>query len=96
MVIMELLGALLVGKPLNILAIAGVFLVICEARRRANGGRQRDSLWPIAAAIAWATYAAWEWLVLARTPEANIRVDLLIIWPILAVLSAWAILRVFR
>jgi hypothetical protein len=93
---MELLVSLLVGKPLNILTVAAVFLVICVARRRTTGVRQRDSRWPIAAAIAWAAYAAWEWLVLVRTPEANIRVDLLLIWPILAALSAWAIFRVFR
>jgi len=30
------------------------------------------------------------------TPEANIRVDLLIIWPILAILSVWALYRVAR
>jgi hypothetical protein len=33
---------------------------------------------------------------MTMTPEANIRVDLLIIWPILAILSAWALYRVAR
>jgi len=93
---MELLATQLVGKPLNILAVAAVFLVICVARRRAPAGRRRDSRWPIAATVAWAAYATWEWLVLVRTPEANIRVDLLVIWPILAGVSAWTIYRVFR
>lgn len=36
------------------------------------------------------------WLVRARTPDANIRVDLLLIWPVLALTSAWAIIRAFR
>ena len=48
------------------------------------------------AAGAWALYAAWEWLVQVRTPEANIRVDLLVIWPALALLSAWGLFRALR
>ena len=47
-------------------------------------------------ALAWQVYAAWEWLVLVKTPEANIRVDLLIIWPLLALLTLWAAVRAFR
>jgi len=35
---MELLVSLLVGKPLNIVAVAAVFLVIGVARRHASGG----------------------------------------------------------
>jgi len=42
------------------------------------------------------SYAGWEWLILVRTPEANIRVDLLLISPALAVLSAWAVYRSLR
>ena len=41
-------------------------------------------------------YATWEWLVQVRTPEANIRVDLLVIWPVLAIRSAWALFRSLR
>lgn len=48
------------------------------------------------AGMAWLVYAAWEWLVLVKTPEANIRVDLLVIWPLLAMLTIWAVLRAFR
>ena len=50
----------------------------------------------LTAALAWGLYAAWEWLVQVRTPEANIRVDLLVIWPALALLSAWALFRALR
>lgn len=39
------------------------------------------------------TDAAWEWLVQLRTKEANLRVDQLLIWP---VLWAWRFLRAFR
>ena len=40
-----------------------------------------------------AAFAAWEWLVTTRTPEANIRVDLLLAWPLLLVVTAWSLLR---
>jgi hypothetical protein len=39
---------------------------------------------------------SWEWLVLKRTPGANIRADLLIIWPILLILTAWSLWLVLR
>ena len=32
--------------------------------------------------------------MLIVTPEANIRVDLLVIWPLVAILTLWAIVRV--
>ncbi|MEZ5285379.1 MAG: hypothetical protein R2712_11355 [Vicinamibacterales bacterium] len=48
------------------------------------------------AACAWLLYAAWEWLIQVRTPEANIRVDLLVIWPVLAILTFWAVMRALR
>ncbi|WP_162560004.1 hypothetical protein [Methylotetracoccus oryzae] len=47
-------------------------------------------------ALVWLAYAAWEWLVLVKSPEANIRVDCLIIWPLLALLTLWAAVRAFR
>jgi hypothetical protein len=45
---------------------------------------------------AWVLYAVWEWLVVWRTPEANIRVDLLLIWPVLLILSIWFTIRALR
>jgi hypothetical protein len=57
-------------------------------------GRHPRSL--LIASAAWGLYAAWEWLVLIKTPEANIRVDLLLVWPVLAILSVWALSRAFR
>jgi hypothetical protein len=44
----------------------------------------------------WGLYAAWDLLVQIKTPEANIRVDLLVMWPVLATISAWALFRAFR
>jgi hypothetical protein len=90
---MELLGSLFVGRPLNILVVAAVFLAIYGSRRlRAANGRTTCG-WLITAAIAWSIYAGWEWVILVQSPEANIRVDLLLIYPALAILSAWALFR---
>jgi len=93
---MELLVSLLVGKPLSILVVAVLFLAVTLALRFTSLGDGRHPGWLLAAAGAWGLYAAWEWLVLVRTPEANIRVDLLVIWPVLAILSAWALFRSLR
>ncbi len=90
---MQVLAALLVGRPLVILAVAALWLAAFLVRRSAAPGSARFLL---LAALGWAAYAGWEWLVTARTPEANIRVDLLVIWPVLAVLSGWALYRAFR
>jgi hypothetical protein len=42
-------------------------------------------------ALGWLVYVAWEWWVLIETPEANIRLDLLVIllviWPLLVIRS---------
>jgi hypothetical protein len=93
---METLASLLVGKPQNILVVAIAFLVgYLVPRFTALGNRRRFGLLLIAS-VAWGVYAAWEWLVQAKTPEANIRVDLLVIWPMLAILSTWALYRVLR
>jgi len=85
-----------VGKPLNSVALAAVLLASYFARRFMTVGGHSHSRWPLAAAVAWAVYAASEWLILVRTPEANIRVDLLLIYPALAVLLAWALCRSLR
>jgi hypothetical protein len=90
------LASLFVGRPLNILAVAAVFLavhVVLRAAGKSGGHLHRPTF---VAAAAWGLYAAWEWLVQSRTPDANIRVDLLVIWPVVAVLSAWAIVRTLR
>ena len=93
---MEMLASLLVGKPKNILVVAIAFLVGYLVPRFTGLGNRRRFNSMLIASIAWGVYAAWEWLVQVKTPEANIRVDLLVIWPMLAVLSAWALYRVLR
>lgn len=93
---MEMLASLLVGKPENILIVSITFFVAyLVSRFTAPTNRRRVSSLLIAS-VAWGVYAAWEWLVQAMTPEANIRADLLVFWPILAILSAWALFQVLR
>lgn len=92
---MEFLASLFVGKPQNILAVAVVFLMAYLALRAAHGVARHPRMLFIASS-AWGIYAFWEWLVQTNTPEANIRVDLLVMWPMLAILSAMALFRAFR
>jgi hypothetical protein len=92
----RLLASLFVAHPLNILVVAGVFLAAYLAVRFAALGNGRHPRPLLIAATAWGLYVAWEWLVQTETPEANIRVDLLVIWPVLAVVSAWALFRALR
>lgn len=93
---METLASLLAGKPQNILVVAIAFLMGYLVPRFTVLGNRRRFGSLLIASFAWGVYAAWEWLVQAETPEANIRADLLVIWPMLAMLSAWAFYRVFR
>ena len=93
---MEFLAALFVGKPLNVLVVALGFLalhLLLRLTALGTGRHPRPLLW---AAAAWAVYAAWEWLVKVRTPEANIRVDLLLIWPVLLIASIVALAKALR
>ena len=93
---MSFLASLFVGKPLNILAVAALFSVAHVALRHWSKADGRSPRALLVAAGAWALYAAWEWLVQVRSPDANIRVDLLVIWPVLVIVSAWSILRACR
>jgi hypothetical protein len=90
---MQTLASLLVGHPLGILCVGLVLFVTHRLLRHQQAGQTRR--WPplLIAAIAWGLYAAWELLVNVVSPEANIRVDLLLIWPALALLTFWAIVR---
>ena len=81
---------LLIAHPWLALVPAIAFAVVA-----ARGGRRRAWL----TACAWALYAAYEWAMHERvlcTGECNIRVDLLLLYPLLLALSAaavWAAVR---
>ena len=91
---MNFLALLFVAKPLNIFVVAVVFLGAYFILRCLDSIRQTRLM--LITSIAWGLYAAWELLVQIKTPEANIRVDLLVIWPLLAILSIWALYRLLR
>ena len=93
---MDFLSSLFVAKPLSILVVAVIFIAAYLVIQVTAIGANRHHRSLLIASFAWGLYAAWELLVLIKTPEANIRVDLLAIWPVLAVLSLWALFRVFR
>ncbi len=93
---MEILSSLFVSKPLNILAVAILFLLVYLVYRFRNLGSQKSNNALLVAFFAWVLYAVWESLVQFWTPEANIRVDLLIIWVVLAILSVWAVYKSIR
>ncbi len=88
---MDLFIGWFVQQPFHILGVSAALLIVAIVlRRRAKV----DVLF--VAALAWLAYAAWEWWVLIVTPDADIRVDLLLIWPLLIVLMLWAVWRFLR
>lgn len=93
---MEILSSFFVGKPLNILAVAILFLLVCLVYRFRNLGSQKSNNALLVAVVAWVLYAVWEYLVQFWTPDANIRVDLIVIWVVLVILSVWAIYKSVR
>lgn len=65
------------------LALALLASLLWQARERAG--------WPVLA-LAWCLYAAYEYLMYKRvlcTGECNIRVDLLLLYPVLVGASIW-------
>ena len=93
---METLSTLLVGRPFIILAVAVLFFAAFFLLGRSAFGVARQPRALLVPAVFWTFYAAWEWLVMIKTPEANIRVDLLVIWPVLLIVSIWFAIRAFR
>jgi len=83
-----------VGQPLTIAACAVLVGLACLGVRRARPGHPQRVM--LAAALGWGLYAAWEALVQWRTPDADIRVDLLLIWPVLGLLTLAALVQALR
>lgn len=93
---MEALASVLVGNPFGIAAIAAMLAALHLALAALTRHRGYHAPpWHVAAG-AFMAYALWEWLVNTRSPDANIRFDLLLIWPVLGVLLAWAMFRTLR
>lgn len=71
------------------LGLLALWWVVCWSGA-VNRRSARPLLWSSAG---WGLYAAWEALVQLRTPGANIRVDLLLIWPLLGALTLYGLIR---
>ena len=93
---LEVLSRWLVQQPAHILLIATVNLALWVACRATvlRTVPKSNVLWVPAAM--WLAYAGWEWLVVVKSPEANIRFDLLVIWPVIALATLWAFVRAAR
>lgn len=89
----EVLARVLVAHPLHIFAVAllhfGLWAGIGMTAMR--GSPTGNVMW--VPALLWLAYACWEWLVLVKSPEADIRVDLLLIWPLVGLATLWGWLR---
>ena len=85
-----------VQKPLVIFLVGVVFFVGYRVLRESSFGEGKDATALLVPAVAWALYALWELFVVLKTPEANIRIDLLVIWPVLAILSIWFLVKALR
>jgi hypothetical protein len=90
---MDMFSGWFIRQPLHILGVTAALLIFAASSRWKRKARVVHLL---IAALAWLLYAAWEWWVLTATPEANIRADVLLIWPLLIGLTFWAIWRALR
>ena len=82
--------AIFIEYPLAALLIAAVFVVLYVVTRKTMAA--------IAAGV-WALYGCYEYLMYARilcSGECNIRVDLLVIYPALLIVSALSVVSLFR
>lgn len=81
--------AIFVAQPLLALVPAVVFLILARLRR---------SGFALVTGIVWIAYTLYEAGMYARilcSGECNIRIDLLLIYPVLAILTVAAIVKVF-
>lgn len=81
---------LFIAYPLAALGVFAAFAALAARRR---------TLLPAITALLWAGYAWYEYLMHTRvlcSGECNIRVDLLLIYPILLVLSIWSLVSALR
>ncbi len=86
---MEALSVFIV-YPWAALGVAAVFAALWARRRRRPAA---------VAALLWAGYSVYEYLMHVRvlcSGECNIRVDLLLLYPVLLLVSLWAAVSLLR
>lgn len=90
------IGSPFVHHPERYAAVALVLALLAWRGRAGAGGMGWLRSPPGPAALLWAAAGLWEWLVMTLTPEANIRVDLLLLWPLLLLVTAWGLVQAVR
>jgi hypothetical protein len=90
---METFTNFFVGQPLVQLVISGLFFVVYFLTMYNPNLRAKTLLTP---AVLWLAWGVWEWAITRLSPEANIRIDLLIIFPVVFIVSIVAIVMFFR
>jgi hypothetical protein len=93
---MDELSRFLVNQPLHVLLVSSVYVLLWLVFRFLKAGVIRHPNALFVPAVFALMYAGWEWLITVKTPEADIRVDLLLIWPLQAMLTLWALIKMFR
>jgi hypothetical protein len=90
---MDKIARLFVQNPAVIFLIAGAFFAAYFLLRNSkNVSHPKVLLWPATAFAAW---AIWEFMIMRFSPESNIRVDLLLIIPVVLIATAYGIIRLF-
>jgi hypothetical protein len=86
---MQLL-AIFIAYPWAALLVGAVFLIACAQRKRVSA---------FLAGLLWSGYSGYEYLMLTRvlcSGDCNIRIDLLLIYPLLVIISVVAIVQMLR
>ena len=92
---MQDLFSQLITNPALLLLIGLLFVAAYLLLRNRTGDNlhPRALLWPGASWILW---AIWEFGIARFSPEANIRVDLFLIIPIVLIFTIFGIVQLFR
>src|SRR5262249_53331221 len=89
--------AVFVQHPERSALVAVLFLALWLLLRSGCGrGTTRRVQALLIPAVAWGLYAVWEWALTHWSPEANIRVDLLVIIPLLLLATMIGIVMALR
>lgn len=80
------------ANPLLLAAVSAIFFV-AYLLTRGNPDLRANAL--LAPAIGWLVWAIWEWGIMTFSPESNIRIDLLLIIPIMLILTGYGIVYLF-
>ncbi len=91
---MDIISTLITNPALLLIIGLLFFAAYLLLRSRAGSNlRPRALLWP---GLAWTLWAAWEFAMTRFSPEANIRIDLFVIIPLVLLVSIFGSVQFFR